>query len=96
MIASSLFALSMMFAGRILIRGAQRLQRVKAGASHLLPGKIVLEIPGPKGARSYVYGFTNPDNNEVRGTIAVGARVRFPNAALVAVLYADDKTHSLL
>ncbi|MEN0065843.1 MAG: hypothetical protein AAGA48_27130 [Myxococcota bacterium] len=84
------------YAGWALIRDSQRMQRLGEHATHVLPGQLVLEIPGPKGSRNYVYEFTAPDNKTLRGTVPVGAMVRYSVPSPVAVLYANARTHHML
>jgi len=93
---AALFLGALIYAGVVMVREAQRLQRLAANATHVLPGTLVLEIPGPKGSRTYVYELEAPSGGVVRGNVPVGAAVRFPVPSPVAVLYADDRTHMIL
>lgn len=85
------------YGGRLASAEARMLRRLAKRATHVLLGTLVLEIPGLKGSRTYVYEFPSPSSGEmVRGNVMVGAMVRFEVPSSTAVLYADDQTHQLL
>jgi len=95
-VGATLFLAALIYAGWSMVRESQRLQRLAERATHVLPATIVLEIPGPKGSRTYVYEIETPAGKTVRGNVPVGAAIRLPVPSQAAALYADDRTHALL
>ena len=96
-----IFALSIPALGVYTIRLTQRMTTLRDEATHVLQGEIYRAFRGQKGTVNYLYRATSPTTgNRIGGTLTIGRLNprfgRIDAGSTVAVLYKDDKLHTVL
>ncbi len=87
--------------GFYTIRFTQRMMTLRDEATHLLQGEVYKAFRGQKGTVNYLYQATSPvSGQKIEGMLTLGKLNprfgRIETGATVAVLYKDDKLHTVL
>lgn len=93
------FVLCLAYAGHLMMRTQARLERLVAGCTHVLPGRVTRVIPG-QGFRDVRYEAFSPEGKSLSGRVQIGEAEPIKNDLVVgcgvAVLYRDVRSHTLL